>query len=597
MSDFNYGGTDEESAEIKKLKAEVLEDSDNFENWEKLVRAAETLEGGLNRNSSPQAIATTRDAYDRFLAKFPLLFGYWKKYADLEFSIAGTEAAEMVFERGVASITTSVDLWTDYCSFKVETSHDPDVIRELFERGAISVGLDFLAHPFWDKYLEFEDRLESHDRIFAILSRVVKIPMHQYARYFERFRQLAHTRPLAELVPEETLAQFRADVEAESAGYPMGAKAELEIEREVRTKIDNFHLETFTRTQTETTKRWTYESEIKRPYFHVTELDHQQLANWRKYLDFEEAEGDYTRAVFLYERCLVTCAFYDEFWFRYVRWMSGQEGKEEEVRNIYQRASCFYVPICRPGIRMQWAYFEEMSDRADVARGIHQAILYVMPGHVEAVISWANLERRQNGLEAAIEVYKTQIDDPAVDLFAKAAFVVEWAILLWKIQGSVSEARQVFQKNQQWYLQSRHFWVKYLEFEIAQPTSTDKEAEHYTRIKQVHDDMIKKSRMSLGTKKELSSYFLTYLQQRGTKEAMKEFLQVDRELNGPISVQPEHLKTNTPSGRASSKALENGHAAGEVDEATLRKGEVKYSNFYEGPRDAIPNAQGLVAFM
>lgn len=73
-----------------------LEDTDNFENWEKLVRAAETLEGGLNRNSSPQAIATTRDAYDRFLAKFPLLFGYWKKYADLEFSIAGTEAAEMV---------------------------------------------------------------------------------------------------------------------------------------------------------------------------------------------------------------------------------------------------------------------------------------------------------------------------------------------------------------------------------------------------------------------------------------------------------------------------------------------------------------------
>jgi pre-mRNA-processing factor 39 len=79
-----------------KLVRAQLEDPDNFENWEKLVRATETLEGGLNRNSSPQAIATTRDAYDRFLAKFPLLFGYWKKYADLEFSIAGTEAAEMV---------------------------------------------------------------------------------------------------------------------------------------------------------------------------------------------------------------------------------------------------------------------------------------------------------------------------------------------------------------------------------------------------------------------------------------------------------------------------------------------------------------------
>ena len=72
------------------------EEPDSFDNWEKLVRAAESLEGGLNRNSSPQSIAATRDIYDRFLAKFPLLFGYWKKYADLEFSIAGTEAAELV---------------------------------------------------------------------------------------------------------------------------------------------------------------------------------------------------------------------------------------------------------------------------------------------------------------------------------------------------------------------------------------------------------------------------------------------------------------------------------------------------------------------
>lgn len=73
-----------------------LEDPDSFENWEKLVRAAESPDGGLNRNSSPQSIVAAREIYDRFLFKFPLLFGYWKKYADLEFSIAGTEAAELV---------------------------------------------------------------------------------------------------------------------------------------------------------------------------------------------------------------------------------------------------------------------------------------------------------------------------------------------------------------------------------------------------------------------------------------------------------------------------------------------------------------------
>jgi pre-mRNA-processing factor 39 len=37
---------------------------------------------------------------------------------------------EQVYERGVASIGVSVDIWANYCAFKVETSHDADVIRE-----------------------------------------------------------------------------------------------------------------------------------------------------------------------------------------------------------------------------------------------------------------------------------------------------------------------------------------------------------------------------------------------------------------------------------------------------------------------------------
>jgi pre-mRNA-processing factor 39 len=86
-----------EFVEYEKANRAVLDDPDDFDAWEKLVRTTEQLEGGLTRNSSPQAIAATRAVFDRFLAKFPLLFGYWKKYADLEFSLAGTEAAEMVF--------------------------------------------------------------------------------------------------------------------------------------------------------------------------------------------------------------------------------------------------------------------------------------------------------------------------------------------------------------------------------------------------------------------------------------------------------------------------------------------------------------------
>ncbi|KAL2439095.1 Pre-mRNA-processing factor 39 [Exophiala dermatitidis] len=531
-----YGGNDEESAELRKLLAEVNDDPDNFEIWEKLVRAGESLEGGINRNSSSQAITTIRSIYDRLLAKFPLFFGYWKKYADMEFAIAGTEAAEMVYERGVASITNSVDLWTNYCAFKSETCHDADVIRELFERGAVYVGLDFLAHPFWDKYIEFEERLESFDRIFAILARIISIPMHQYARYFEKYRQMAQTRPLTAIVPPGTLTQLQMDLENEGLGYKAGL-SQTEVERELRVRIDAYHLELFRVTQTETTKRWTYEAEIKRPYFHVTDLDEAQLANWRKYLDFEESEGDYTRIQFLYERCLVTCAQYEEFWLRYARWMLGQPGKEEEVRNIYQRAACIFVPIALPTVRLQYAYFEEMTGRVDVAKDIHEAILVQLPGHVETIVSLANTTRRHSGLDAAVAVYQSHIDAPTIDISAKAALVAEWAGLLWKVKGAPEEARQVFQKNQHWYLDSPAFWTNYLRFEIEQPTTADTEQAHHDRIRSMVDEILTKSRLGESTVQQLVTTYMKYLLEKGTKDAAKEYMTLDREINGPISVQ------------------------------------------------------------
>lgn len=378
--------------------------------------------------------------------------------------------------------------------------------------------------------------MESFDKIFAILGRVIHIPMHQYARYFERYRQIAQTRPVTELAPPEILSQFRAEIEAASAQVAPGAQAEEEIERDLRLRVDTYHLEIFSKTQTETTKRWTYESEIKRPYFHVTELDEGQLSNWKRYLDFEESEGSYSRTQFLYERCLVTCAHYDEFWQRYARWMSAQPGKEEEVRNIYQRASCLYVPIACPAIRLQYAHFEEMTGRVDVAKDIHEAILMHLPNHVETIVSLANTSRREGGLEAAIEVYKTELGSPHCEMATKAALVAEWARLLWKTKGSPEEARQVFQGNQQYYLDSRAFWTSYLMFELEQPTSAATESVQYERIKQVIEDIRSKSALPTETVKELAQIYMAYLLERGITDAAKEYMTLDREVHGPASV-------------------------------------------------------------
>lgn len=438
------------------------------------------------------------------------------------------------------------------------------------------MGLDFLAHPFWDKYLEYEDRQDATDRVFAILQRIVGIPMHQYARYYERFRGMAHSQPLASLADPDTVARFRAEIEAEAGA----SRPELEIDRDVRAKIDAMFYDVFTATQNEVSKRWTYESEIKRPYFHVTELEHSQLANWRKYLDFEEAEGDYRRVVCLYERCLVTCALYDEFWFRYARWMLGQDNKDEEVRNIYIRASTMFVPLSRPGIRLQWAFFEESAGRTDVALDIHASVLMKLPNCVEVVVSWANVQRRQNGLDAAVQVLKTQIDSPSVDLYTKGALVGEWASLVSNINGSADDARVIFTKNAAIYADSRVFWDKWFEFELQQ-----KGDDQGKRLQHIYNELRTKSRLSSLAKKELVQVYMAYLVQRGGKDAMKTFMQIDRDTFGPDSVVSKFAPSRKQNGSSQ-----------ELDEISRARAETRYLNFYEAHIEPAVDAPGQADF-
>lgn len=450
----------------------------------------------------------------------------------------------------------------------------------LFERAAIHVGLDFMAHPFWDKYLEFEDRVEAHDKVFAIHERLTHIPMHQYARYFEKFRALAPVRPVQEISSPDVVAQFRSDVE-QSGMYP----SPHDVEAEIRTRVDAYYNEVYHRTNTETNKRWPYESKIGRPYFHVQELDEEQLVNWRRYLTFEETDGNFTRTVFLYERCLVTCALYDEFWMRYARWMSGHAGKEEEVRNIYQRACCVYVPIGRPAVRLLYSAFEESQGRVDVAKDIHEAILYAMPGHLETIQSLAHLVRRHGGLEDSIKVFRAHIESQDTNLYTKGALAAEWAKSLWRIKGKPDEARAVFTKNAQYYLDSRAFWINWVEFEIAQPTSAQKEENQYKRIKAVIEDVRKRATLPPQTAKDIIHYYMEYLLMRGGKEASKEYIELDRQVNGPFVVQDDNKAKLADDGNKATTerrmALENGHPGLEVDEAQIRKGHNIYNKYYQ----------------
>ncbi|KAM2475396.1 hypothetical protein TB2_007893 [Malus domestica] len=81
-----------------------------------------------------------------------------------------------------------------------------------------------------------------------------------------------------------------------------------------------------------------FETAIRRPYFHVRPLNSVELENWTSYLDFIEREGDLSKVVKLYERCLIACANYPEYWIQYVLCMEAS-GSTDIANNTLARAT------------------------------------------------------------------------------------------------------------------------------------------------------------------------------------------------------------------------------------------------------------------
>lgn len=73
-------------------------------------------------------ITKIRQTYDAFLTEYPLCFGYWKKYADAEQRHSSVEAAVQVFERGVAAVPDSADLWGQYAVSKQKSGFSPGAV-------------------------------------------------------------------------------------------------------------------------------------------------------------------------------------------------------------------------------------------------------------------------------------------------------------------------------------------------------------------------------------------------------------------------------------------------------------------------------------
>ncbi|PIA36235.1 hypothetical protein AQUCO_03400267v1 [Aquilegia coerulea] len=434
------------TTEEERLWSIVKANALDFNSWTALIEETERV--------AEDNILKIRKIYDAFLAEFPLCYGYWKKYAEHEERLGNIEKVGEVFERAVEAVTYSVDMWLHYCVFAILNYGDPEKVRRLFERGLAYVGTDYLSYPLWDKYIEYEYSLQEWCHLAMIYTRILENPNQQLDRYFNSFKELAGSRPLSDLrTAEEAAAVAAAKLEAtgvDSEVHPDGADNSDTIKSGGITEAEE--LENYVAAREEIYKKAKefdskiigFETAIRRPYFHVRPLNGSELENWHNYLDFIERGGDLNKVVKLYERCLIACANYSEYWVRYVLCMEAS-GSMDLANNALTRATQVFVKR-QPEIHLFAARFKEQTRDIPGARAAYQLVHSgIFPGLLEAIIKHANMEHRLGNMEEAFSLYDQAIatEKGKEQSQTLPMLFIQYARFHYLVSGNVEKAREV----------------------------------------------------------------------------------------------------------------------------------------------------------
>ncbi|KAL5155228.1 Pre-mRNA-processing factor 39 [Glycine soja] len=473
------------SAEEDRLWNIVRANSLDFTAWTSLIEETEKTEDNILK---------IRRVYDAFLAEFPLCYGYWKKYADHEARLGSIDKVVEVYERAVQGVTYSVDMWLHYCIFAISTYGDPNTVRRLFERGLAYVGTDYLSFPLWDKYIEYEYMQQDWACLAVIYTRILENPNQQLDRYFSSFKELAGNRPLSELRTADEAAAV-AGVASEATGqategevHPDGAEP------------------------------------IRRPYFHVRPLNVGELENWHNYLDFIEREGDLSKIVKLYERCVIACANYPEYWIRYVLCMEAS-GSMDLANNVLARATQVFVKR-QPEIHLFCARFKEQTGDIDGARAAYQLVhTETSPGLLEAIIKHANMEYRLGKMEDAFSLYEhaIAIEKGKEHSQTLPMLFAQYSRFVYLASGNAEKARQILVEGLENVLLSKPLLEALLHFEAIQPLPKRVGVDFLESwvVKFIMPNSESAGVASLTEREELSSIFLEFLNLFGDVQSIK----------------------------------------------------------------------------
>ncbi|KAG6976087.1 hypothetical protein JG688_00001713 [Phytophthora aleatoria] len=495
-----------EKTQLEKLVEVVDKNPLDFNSWVSLLALVQS------ESATPrEAVETT---YDRFLAEFPLCFGYWNKYAQYEHRLSsrtredglGTVAtlaeakqkACEVYERGVVAVRYSVDMWMKYCEFLIHTLHSPvDETRPVLERAVEACGDDPMAGPLWELYIQLETVNNDMPRLNQVFKRIMHQPLRNLEEFWEKYNQFVLAQQLNALATPEEQKALASDGE------------ELMDEGLLRVKIVNAVEAVKNKTMEDIYRRQAFEAGIDRSYFHVTPVTEAAMKNWHSYLDFEEAAGNDDRCRTLYERCLISCANYEEIWLRYVSWSENVHGFTA-ADAVFQRAVTIFLKY-RASIYLEYAAFLEAHNKLQKAQDTYMKVLSdVAPKLAEAFLHYCNFERRRGDVETAKTWYERGMEavDNEAEVYAYVA--TSYATFLHKIVGDAAAARAVFERAVQKHSESVLLWLNFIHFELSMG---GKNAELVSRVARVYELALEdSSKLSMDEKNDLWFQYVEFLE-------------------------------------------------------------------------------------
>ncbi|OVA14799.1 RNA-processing protein [Macleaya cordata] len=509
------------STEEERLWSIVRANSLDFNAWTALIEETEKV--------AEDNIITIQKVYDAFLAEFPLCYGYWKKYADHEARLGSIDKVVEVYERAVESVTYSVDIWLHYCVFAISTYGDPDAVRRLFERGLAYVGTDYLSYPLWDKFIEYEYSQQEWCHLAMIYTRILESPNQQLDRYFNSFKELAGSRPLSEIrTAEEASSMTVSSQGVEGEVHPDDPEHSFKpvtaglAEAEELEKYVTIREEMYKKAKEFDSKIIGFETAIRRPYFHVRPLIGSELENWHNYLDFIEGGDDFNKVVKLYERCLIACANYPEFWIRYVLCMEAS-GSMDLATNALARATQVFVKR-QPEIHLFAARFREQNGDIQEARAAYQLVHSgISPGLLEAIIKHANMEYRLGNTEDAFSLYEQAIatEKGKEQSQILPMLFVQYSRFLYLVAGNVEKAREILVGALEHIQLSKSVLEALIHLESIQPVP--KRIEYLDSLveKFIIPNPDNTNMTSTIDREELSSIFLEFLSLFGDTQSIK----------------------------------------------------------------------------